>query len=201
MNDFGFHAILSSPVIGYLELAKLLIAKKVPYIQIRMKEAQPDELRKIAIAIELLCKGTTTRLILHDEPALAAEIGAKGVHLSRKGPVYKEARAWLGPEAIIGLSCLKAEHVQEANLLQPDYIGLGPAFSIPENPDTPIGLNGLAEMLAITTIPALAIGGITTENLAEVKRTGAKNVTVIRELNDSPCPAEVLERIRGVYTW
>ncbi len=195
----GFHAILNNPQLGYLPLAQLLIQEKVPYLQLRMPEATHQELQDTAKQIVQLTRGTSSLLILHDAPQLAKEIGAGGVHLSRRGGItYQQAREIVGKELLVGLSCLTVQQVIEAKSLKPDYIGMGPIFATPHNPDTPIGLEGLKQMLQVNSLHCLAIGGIDLNNMSAVLSTGIKSLCVIRQLNDSHNPRAVLEQIKGL---
>ena len=200
-DRFGFHAILSRPLMGYIKLATLLIQHDIPFLQLRCKELSMERTITLAKQLRELTRKTRTRLILHDDPELVREVDADGVHLSRKAVTYSQARHILGPDKIVGLSCLTVDHVVEADQVKPDYIGVGPVWSIPENPDPPIGLEGLSAMRVLSRLPAIAIGGIDTSRLAAVKAAGALNVTVIRELNDSDHPQKVLETIRLNFPW
>ncbi len=199
----GFYGILSEPLIGYVALTKLFIEEKVPFIQLRMKKSPLEEVREMAKTLLALTRGTASQFILNDEPLLAKEVGADGVHLGQTNMPYLEARAMLGDKAIIGLSTHNVAQVQRANELEPDYIGMGPVYPTPtkEKPDPVIGTQGLKSMMATNRLPYVAIGGIDLMNIMEVKSTGATTICVVRLVNDVLDPKKVLEEIKKVYPW
>lgn len=202
-KPFGFYGILSGPLIGYVELTKIFIEHRVPFIQLRMKKSPLDEVREMATRLVKLTRGTGSRFILNDEPVLAKEVGADGVHLGQTNMPYLEARALLGRDAIIGLSTHNVEQVKIANNLSPDYIGMGPVYPTPtkEKPDPDIGTAGLKQMMAVNQLPYVAIGGIDLGNIADVKATGAASICVVRLVNDVADPSKVLEQIKEYYPW
>ena len=157
----------------------------------------------MALDLVRLTRGTKSKFILNDEPVLAKEVGADGVHLGQTNMPYEQARALLGPEAIIGLSTHNVDQVIVANQLQPDYIGMGPVYPTPtkEKPDPVIGTEGLSKMMAVNTLPYVAIGGIDMSNISEVKATGALSICVVRLVNDVDDPVSVLEKIKCYYPW
>ena len=103
----------------------------------------------------------------------------------------------MGENAIIGLSTHSSQQTERACSLNPDYIGIGPVYATPTKkiPDPPIGIDGMREMLARTTVPAVVLGSIDDTNAAEVLRAGAKNICCVRYINKSKNPKRELERI------
>lgn len=199
----GFYGILSEPLIGYVALTKLFVEEKVPFIQLRMKKSPLEEVREMAKTLVALTRGTASKFILNDEPLLAKEVGADGVHLGQTNMPYPEARALLGEKVMIGLSTHNVAQVQRANELQPDYIGMGPVYPTPtkEKPDPVIGTQGLKAMMAANRLPYVAIGGIDLTNILEVKATGATTICVVRLVNDTEDPKRVLAQIKREYPW
>ena len=199
----GFYGIISEPLVGYMALAQLFIEHHVPYIQLRMKKASHDDVRAVALELVRLTKGTTSKFILNDDPFLAKEVGADGVHLGQSDMPYPEARSLLGSTAIIGLSTHNVEQVKVANALKPDYIGMGPVFPTPtkETPDPTIGIEGLKTMMAVNQLPYVAIGGIDLTNIDLVKAAGATSICVVRLVNGTQSPSLVLNKIRAYYPW
>ncbi len=202
-QNIGFYGILSDPLVGYVELTKIFIKHHVPFIQLRMKKSPLEEVRAVALELVRLTRGTNSKFILNDEPLLAKEVGADGVHLGQTNMPYLEARTMLGPDAIIGLSTHNVEQVVIANQLRPDYIGMGPVYPTPtkEKPDPVIGTDGLKKMMAANTLPYVAIGGIDLTHIMDVKATGATSICVVRWVNDVEDPISVLEKIKYYYPW
>ena len=196
IEKIGFYGILTNPVVGYERLAEVMVERGVRIIQLRMKDAPADEVLATARRLrEIIPSGVT--FIVNDSPMIALESGADGVHLGQNDMPCDEARKIVGPDAVIGLSTHNPAQTTAACALSPDYIGVGPVFATPtkKNPDPVIGLGGMAEMLSIATVPAVVLGGIDHDNLAEVLSAGARNVCAVRCINDSKDPGVELDRM------
>lgn len=195
-DEFGFYGILTNPVVGYERLASVMFERGVRFIQLRMKNAPRDEVVGVARSVRSII-GPGSFFIVNDDPEIALEVGADGVHLGRDDTPYASAREMLGDEAIIGLSTHNPEQTRAACAQKPDYIGVGPVFPTPTKaiPDPVIGIDGMREMLDLSTVPAVAIGGIDLSNLSEVLDAGARNVCAVRCVNASSDPASALDRI------
>jgi thiamine-phosphate pyrophosphorylase len=114
---------------------------------------------------------------------------------------YRSARVLLGDNSIIGLSTHNPDQTLKACLLKPDYIGIGPVFPTPTkaNPDPVIGIEGMKKMLQVSTVPAVAIGGITSQSLPHLLAAGVKNFSLVRPLNQAQEPEKVLKEILAIY--
>ena len=196
IGKIGFYGILTNPVVGYERLAEVMVERGVRIIQLRMKDAPADEVLATARRLrEIIPPGVT--FIVNDSPEIALESGADGVHLGQDDMPYGEARKIVGPDAVIGLSTHNPAQTTAACALEPHYIGVGPVFATPTkvNPDPVIGLGGMREMLSIATVPAVVLGGIDHDNLAEVLSAGAQNVCAVRCINHSEDPGVELDRM------
>lgn len=200
-SSFGFYAILTAPVRGYEYCAKLFVDYEIAFIQLRMKDKPEDLILETARAMREITQGTKTRLIINDNPAIAKAVGADGAHIGQNDMPYNEARNIVGKEAIVGMSTHSVQQMQDASRLKPDYVGVGPVYATPtkKNPDAVIGIDGMKEMLAQATVPAVAIGGITLENLPLVLEAGAKNFCMVRPITAANEPERVLKEILKVY--
>lgn len=199
--SFGFYAILTDPVVGYERLAGLLVSYCIPFIQLRMKEAPPDLVRQTAISLKKITQGTKSRLIINDYPKIAAETGADGVHIGQDDMPYSRAREIVGQDAIIGISTHNPVQTQKACALKPDYIGIGPVFATTTKkiPDPPLGIPLMKKMLGLATVPSVALGSVTTENLSELLAAGVRNFSLVRPLNRSAEPENVLKEIQKIH--
>ncbi len=195
----GFYGILTDPVCGYERLAGAMVEAGVPVIQLRMKKAPREEILRVGRALRKIIPPGVL-FILNDDPRLALEVGADGVHLGREDMPLEEARRILGKDAVYGLSTHGPGQAREALALRPDYIGCGPVFPTPskEKPDPVIGIRGLVETLALSKVPVVAIGGIGPGNVREVLRAGARMFCALRWVNQSLRPLETLREIREV---
>jgi thiamine-phosphate pyrophosphorylase len=198
---FGFYAILTEPVRGYAFLTELLVEHRVAFIQLRMKDAAPRDMTAIARTMRAITSGSASRFIVNDDPAIARDCGADGVHLGQTDMPYEAARAIMGPAAIIGLSTHTPAQTRSACSCGPDYIGIGPLYPTPTKkcPDPAIGIDGMRRMLAVATVPAVVLGAITGENLARVIEAGADNFSLVRPLNAAADPRAVLVRLLDIH--
>ena len=196
ITNFGLYGILTDPVVGYEKLAAVMVDRGVPYIQLRMKRATADEVRKTALRLRKIITGGS-KLIINDHPKIARDVGADGVHLGQDDISYALARQILGDAAVIGLSTHNTAQVAAACALLPTYIGAGPVFPTPTKavPDPVIGLDGMAEMIEAADVPAVAIGGIDLTNVHEALRRGARNICAVRCINNAEDPENVIDAL------
>jgi thiamine-phosphate pyrophosphorylase len=200
-DTFGFYAILTDPVRGYEYCTRLLVDYEVAFVQLRMKDAPEAEIIKTAEKMREITNGTKTRLIINDNPNIAKTIGADGVHVGQNDMPYNEARNIVGEKAIVGMSTHSVKQIRDACRLKPDYVGVGPVYATPtkKKPDPVIGINGMKTMLAQANVPAVAIGGITLENLPLVLEAGAKNFCMVRPITTTQNPEKMLKEMLKVY--
>jgi thiamine-phosphate pyrophosphorylase len=199
-DPIGFYSVLTDPVKGYDYMTSLLVEYGIGVVQLRMKGAPRELVIDTALRMRKITEGTGTLLIINDDPRIAAETGADGVHLGQGDMSYGEARTIVGDEALIGISTHNPRQTAGACKLPADYIGVGPVFATPTKkiPDPVTGIEGMREMLSAATVPAVAIGGIDLENLPRVLAAGAKNFCMVRQLTQSENPRKVLERINEI---
>lgn len=198
---FGFYAILTDPLKGYVETTKMLVDNGIQFVQLRMKNCSELEICRIAYALCELTEGTSTNLIINDFPRIARTCGADGVHIGQTDMPYDEVREFLGYSKIIGISTHSPQQTSSAVALSPDYIGIGPVYPTPTKviADPVIGIDGMKEMLSLATLPAVAIGGIDLTNLREVLEAGAVNFSMVRQFTQSENPEKTLNEIKKIY--
>jgi thiamine-phosphate pyrophosphorylase len=157
-------------------------------VQYRNKNASPELLLSQASALQASCERSGVPLIVNDYVDLAREVGAAGVHLGAEDASLNAARAALGPEKIIGVSCYNAlPHALAAERGGADYVAFGSFFSSSVKPGAvraPIELLGDAKRRL--KIPVVAIGGITLENAPRLVGAGADAIAVISALFCAP---------------
>ena len=158
-------------------------------LQLRAKGHDLDTIRRVAERLLPLCRAADVPFILNDHPALAADLGADGVHIGQDDGPLSEARAIMGPGRIIGRSTHSLEQARAALAEGFDYIGFGPLFPTPTKLGRPgIGLENIAVMQREvgSRIPAFCIGGIVPETLPDVIAAGAQRIVVVSALLQSP---------------
>lgn len=168
------------------------------WIQLRMKDADPESILTVGIRVGELCRRYGATFIIDDRVDLVDNIGADGVHLGQNDMAVDEARRILGSDKIIGATANTRDHIDKAVRLGADYIGLGPfRFTTTKKNLSPIiGLDGYRKLLSQPVgIPVVAIGGITLEDLPEIMATGVDGVAVSGLLSSSPSPKSTTESV------
>ncbi len=199
---FGLYVILTDPVAGYEACSQAAVAENIRYLQLRMKRAPRQEVVETALRIRAITAGTETLLIINDDPALAAEVGADGVHLGQRDMPLPEARKlWDTPGKVFGLSTHNEEQARTAGALLPDYIGVGPVFSTPtkEVPDQVLGLEQMGGIVRGTPLTSIAIGGINEKNLGQVLAHGAVNFAAVRPIMSALDPRQAIGRLQQIW--
>jgi len=156
--------------------------------QYRNKTASMKEAYAEALTLRAAAAKAGARFIVNDRCDLALAVDADGVHLGQGDLPFAYARQIMGPNKIIGLSTHSPVQVAEAERLRPDYIGFGPIFtpSSKQDHDPVVGLNGLRQVRALTSLPIFAIGGIQLDHIEEVVQAGADGIAVISAVLKAP---------------
>ena len=187
-----------------LELVAAFVQGGAAVVQLRLKTAGSGELLRIAREARKLCAGKAV-LLINDRPDVARLAGADGVvvgvHLGQDDLPLAEARAILGPRALIGIS---THSDGELNAAQgADYIGFGPIFATRSKPfatlPEPHGLEGLRRAVQLSKIPVVAIGGLTAANAGDVAATGARCAAAIAELCGAEDPEEATRKMAAAF--
>jgi thiamine-phosphate pyrophosphorylase len=169
------------------EVAGKAIEGGVDIIQIREKNKTPEELRKLGGELSALCKEKRVTFIVNDDPKLAKEVNACGVHLGQEDVArytLKDARKTLGRDKIIGISTHSPEQFRRANDEDVDYIAYGPIFRT-KTKNYFLGTNGIKDIVQIAKKPVFFIGGIDISNIGEVLERGARNIALIRGITEA----------------
>ncbi|WP_280546984.1 MULTISPECIES: thiamine phosphate synthase [unclassified Halomonas] len=175
---------------GLEETVVAAVRGGVTLVQLRDKHASDAELVDQAHRLKAALSGSGVPLIINDRLEVALAAGADGLHLGQDDGDVAEARAALGPEAILGLSVQTHDQLARLDPAALDYLGLGPVFATPSKHDhaTPLGFDGLAVLVAESPLPSVAIGGLKAEHLAATHRAGAHGLAVISAICGSPDP-------------
>lgn len=158
-------------------------------LQLRNKAMDADALRVAGIALRSACKDAGVPLLINDDAALAAELGADGVHLGEHDGDIASARRLLGDDAIIGVSCY--DDIERARRLAAEganYLAFGAFFPSPTKPNASRASLQLLRDSAHLGLPRVAIGGITPDNAPSLVAAGADLVAAISGVFDAPDP-------------
>jgi len=181
--------------------ARALIEAGVSMLQLRDKRLGDRELMDRARRLRTLTAGTKTLFIVNDRPDLARLAGADGVHVGQDDLAVFEARRIVGPEALVGVSTHTIEQARQAVLDGANYIGVGPTFpSATKQFERFPGVALLRAVAAEIRLPAFAIGGISRENITEVRAAGFSRVAVGGAILAAPDPAAAAREILQIAT-
>lgn len=153
-------------------------------IQLRERDMPTRELLLLAQEIHAVSSPRSVPLLINDRVDLMMAVNLDGVHLRSDSLPTRPVRQLIGAQRLIGISTHSAEDIQRANQSGADYVVFGPIFDTPSKRSfgAPLGLALLAEVCCQSSIPVFAIGGITCDRVAAVRRTGAHGVAVIGAL-------------------
>ncbi len=176
-EEYGMHR----PIVS---VAKQAIAGGIDVLQMREKQKSRKELVCLGKALGALCRKSGVVFIINDDPYLACEVGADGVHLGQEDMEHftmEKVRGIVGPDRIIGLSTHSPEQFKQGNEADVDYLAFGPVFPT-QAKDYHIGTGHIGTILETAVKPVFLIGGISAENLDCILSAGATRVALIRDI-------------------
>jgi thiamine-phosphate pyrophosphorylase len=169
-------------------LMRALGAGDVACVQLRLKGASDDEVRRATQILMPIVQNAGAAFILNDRPDLAAELGADGVHIGQEDASYAEARRAMGPDHIVGVTCHDSRHLAiEASEASADYVAFGAFFPTQtKEPKSHAEIELLTWWSELMVVPCVAIGGITVENAKPLIEAGADFLAVSAGVWDFP---------------
>ncbi len=169
-------------------LAAALDAGDVACVQLRLKGADDDAMRRTADALRPVAQSRDVAFLMNDRPDLALATGCDGVHVGQEDASYAKARHILGLGRIVGVTCHASRHLAMAAAeAGADYVAFGAFFPSASKETTHhADLELLRWWSEIMTVPAVAIGGITPENCGPLVAAGADFLAVISAVWDHP---------------
>ncbi|MBU1939287.1 thiamine phosphate synthase [Candidatus Micrarchaeota archaeon] len=182
MLPFDFYFITDSKLSRQDNVADVrsALSAGAKIIQYRVKGTLGKKVLAEAQEIKQLCDETNAMLIINDSIELCLAVNASGVHLGQDDLPLAVARKLL-PDKVIGITVHNIPEAETAEKEGADYLGVSPIFSTSTKDDagTPCGIALLQELKQVTSLPLVAIGGITPENIGEVLESGAYSVAAI----------------------
>lgn len=194
MNRPGIETVNSSPCRLYLvtppridppkfgqDLAAALDAGDVACLQIRLKDVPDDEIRRATEVLLPVAQSRDVAVLMNDRPDLAVELGCDGAHVGQEDASYDEARDLIGRDGIVGVTCHDSRDLAiEAAEKGADYVAFGAFFptgtKVPKASATPDILEWWSHA---TTVPCVAIGGITVDNCGTLIDAGADFLAIV----------------------
>lgn len=188
--------------ISYLESARIALEGGCRWIQLRMKDVTDEEVEPVAREVQTLCRDFGAYFVLDDRVELVKRLHTDGVHLGKLDMPVDEARAYLGPEFIIGGTANTFDDVQRLHRAGADYIGCGPfRYTTTKKNLAPIlGLEGYRNILLQMeewgiNLPVVGIGGIGADDIADLKATGLNGIALSGSILRAQDPVGEMKRI------
>lgn len=149
-------------------------------IQIREKDLNEKDFLLEAEELLALCRSYNVPFIVNDNVELAVKVGADGVHVGQSDMNARDVRALIGNDKILGVSTQTVEQALFAQECGADYLGVGAVFPTGSKDDAEVlDRKTLMDICKAVSIPVVAIGGITKDNVRELKGTGIAGISVI----------------------
>ena len=166
-------------------------------IQLREKDLNGKDLFVLAEQARRLCERYEAALLINDRIDVALAVDAAGVQLGKFSLPIPVARALLGAKRLIGASVHSLEESRQAENSGADFLVFGPVYFTPSKAafGAPQGIAALKKIVAMANVPVYAIGGIKAENIAEVRRVGARGAALISAIMTAPAPREAAQTI------
>lgn len=199
---FTLYAVTDRTWLGGTSLSwavKQALVGGITLLQLREKNLTDRKMLQEAQELLPLCHQHGVPLIINDRVQVALDAGADGVHLGQGDMSPREARAILGPDAIIGVSARTVESAQKAEQEGADYLGVGAVFSTSTKTDAKnISLETLRQIARVVHIPVVAIGGIGPDNILELLGCGIQGVAVVSSIFAQKNIAQAASRLRAL---
>jgi thiamine-phosphate pyrophosphorylase len=175
-------------------LKRALDGGDVASLQLRLKDVPDDAIRQATDILMPIAQRAGVAFILNDRPDLAAELHCDGVHVGQEDASYDDARAAVGPDAIVGVTCHDSRHLAiDAAEAGADYVAFGAFFpTATKEPKTRADIETLQWWAEMMTVPVVAIGGITVDNAKPLVEAGADFLAVsagVWDYKDGPAAA------------
>ena len=182
---------------AYLNFITRCAEAGITSVQLREKNSAYADLLSFGKDIQDILKAFQIPLIVNDNPQLALELDAKGLHLGQNDGDVILARKLLGKDKIIGLTVNSVKELLEANNLPVDYLGISTIFPSTNKTDTTRiwGSEGLVSLRKLTTKKLIAIGGINETNAYIVMHSGADGIAAIAAFHESTDPVKTTRQL------
>jgi thiamine-phosphate pyrophosphorylase len=183
-------------------LKRALSGGDVASLQLRLKDVSDDDILRAGDLLLPVAQRANVAFIVNDRPDLAVQLGADGVHVGQEDASYSDAREYLGPDRIIGVTCHGSRHLAiEAAEAGADYIAFGAFFPTatkePKARAEPEVIEWWSETMVV---PCVAIGGITVENASPLIEAGADFLAVASGVWDYPeGPAAAVKAFNALF--
>ena len=162
------------------DCVKQAIAGGATFVQLREKDAPREDIVELGRELCGICRAAGVPFVVDDEVEIAREIGADGVHVGQDDMACENARALLGPDAIVGVSAQTVEQALAAQAAGADYLGVGALIPTPTKPEAvDVTFDELREICDAVDIPVVGIGGLNVRTIPQLSGSNADGAAVV----------------------
>ena len=183
---------------GLIETVQAAVTGGVSIVQLRDKHASTAQMIENAKALQPILAPRNIPLIINDDVEAAIACDADGIHVGQDDLDVVRVRQQVGPDKIVGLSVETAEAALIVDAGIVDYVGISPIFTTQTKGDhkPPVGFDGLADIVASSPVPSVAIGGLNADHCKAVFAAGAVGIAVVSAIcgKHDPHQATVIMR-------
>ncbi len=184
-----------------VEIVRQVAAGGATMIQLRHKSDNISFFYEQVKEVAALLKPQGIPLIINDRVDIALAVDADGVHLGQEDLPAAEARKILGPDKIIGVTAFEEKHFKVIDPAIVDYAGIGPFYATQTKPDKKIlGTDKFSQLVKISPVSVVGVGGITPGNVGDVIRAGAHGVAMMRAISEAGDPRKATEEFRSAIS-
>ncbi|WP_440970804.1 thiamine phosphate synthase [Peribacillus frigoritolerans] len=191
--------LVTEESIAIEELTKIIaqsVSGGVSIVQLREKNNSSLSFYKKASALKQLLNELSIPLIINDRVDIALAVGAEGIHIGQDDLPLPVVKKMVPEDMIVGVSVSTFEEALEAERNGADYIGVGSVFPTKTKQDaTLMALEDLGEICRGVSIPAVAIGGITADNISALSDSGLSGTAVVSAIMNADNPKTASESL------
>lgn len=179
-----------------LDVVKDVLKNGATFLQIREKDLKEEDFEAEAKKLQDICREYQVPYVVNDNVEIALHIDADGVHVGQSDIKGRDIRAMIGEDKILGISAGTVEEAIAAEKAGADYIGVGAVFgtSTKENART-MSVEYLKEIAGSVSIPVVAIGGISSENIMELAGSSVDGVAVVSAIFAAKDPGQATKEL------
>jgi thiamine-phosphate pyrophosphorylase len=161
-------------------MTRVLDAGDVACLQLRLKDVPDEDIKRAAEILMPIAQASDVAFLINDRPDLVADLGADGVHIGQEDATCAEARALVGRDKIVGVTCHNSRDLAfEAGEAGADYVAFGAFYpTLTKAPKAQASIELLQWWAKTMTVPVVAIGGIIVENAMPLVEAGADFLAV-----------------------
>ena len=196
------YAVTDRTWLGERTLAQVcgdVLKNGATFLQLREKELHGQALLDEAREIRAVAARYGVPFVVNDDVEAAQAVDADGVHVGQSDIKGRDIRALIGPNKILGISANTVEAALAAQAAGADYLGVGAVFGTTTKKDArDLGVEGLRAICAAVSIPVVAIGGVSADNLPQLAGSGAAGAAVVSALFAQPDPGAAAARLHAL---